>query len=61
MSLSHDTLAVIFDFDDTLVPDSTTALLEAHGLCSLGEKNNFMRREFGLDKGYHLTVLCVTR
>jgi hypothetical protein len=24
-------LAVIFDFDDTLVPDSTTALLEAYG------------------------------
>lgn len=32
MSLSHDTLAVIFDFDDTLVPDSTTALLKAHGI-----------------------------
>lgn len=25
-------LAVIFDFDDTLVPDSTTALLEARGI-----------------------------
>jgi phosphoserine phosphatase len=25
-------LAVIFDYDDTLVPDSTTALLEAHGI-----------------------------
>ena len=25
-------LAVIFDFDDTLLPDSTSALLEAHGL-----------------------------
>jgi len=25
-------LAVIFDFDDTLLPDSTSALLQAHGL-----------------------------
>ena len=25
-------LAVIFDFDDTLLPDSTSALLEAHGV-----------------------------
>jgi phosphoserine phosphatase len=25
-------IAVIFDFDDTLVPDSTSALLEAHGI-----------------------------
>lgn len=32
MSLSSDTLAVIFDFDDTLVPDSTTALLKAHSI-----------------------------
>jgi phosphoglycolate phosphatase-like HAD superfamily hydrolase len=27
-------LAVIFDFDDTLLPDSTSALLEAHGIDS---------------------------
>ena len=26
------TIAVVFDFDDTLVPDSTTALIERHGL-----------------------------
>ena len=28
------TIAVIFDFDDTLVPDSTTALLNKHGIDS---------------------------
>lgn len=28
------TLALIFDFDDTLTPDSTTALLEKHGINS---------------------------
>lgn len=26
------TLALVFDFDDTLTPDSTTALLERHGV-----------------------------
>jgi hypothetical protein len=25
-------MAVVFDFDDTLLPDSTTALLSAHGI-----------------------------
>ena len=25
-------IAVVFDFDDTLVPDSTTALLQSHGI-----------------------------
>jgi len=32
MSDIHATLAVIFDFDDTLVPDSTTKLLRTHGI-----------------------------
>jgi phosphoglycolate phosphatase-like HAD superfamily hydrolase len=27
-----DTIAVVFDFDDTLVPDSTSLLLEQHGI-----------------------------
>lgn len=34
MSVSFATLAVVFDFDDTLVPDSTTLLLEEHGIHS---------------------------
>ena len=25
-------MAVVFDFDDTLLPDSTTALLSAYGI-----------------------------
>lgn len=29
-----DIIALIFDFDDTLVPDSTTSLLEKHGIPS---------------------------
>jgi phosphoserine phosphatase len=29
------TLAVVFDFDDTLVPDSTTMLLKQHGVDSV--------------------------
>lgn len=32
MSNLHAVLAVIFDFDDTLVPDSTTKLLREHGI-----------------------------
>jgi phosphoglycolate phosphatase-like HAD superfamily hydrolase len=27
-----DTIAIVFDFDDTLVPDSTTMLLKKHGI-----------------------------
>src|SRR5690348_7330557 len=30
MSTAHEVLAVIFDFDGTLVPDSTTKLLAEH-------------------------------
>jgi hypothetical protein len=32
MSQVTDIVAVIFDFDDTLVPDSTTMLLKSHGI-----------------------------
>ena len=32
MTASPEQLAVIFDFDDTLVPDSTSRLLESHGI-----------------------------
>jgi hypothetical protein len=32
MSQVTDIVAVIFDFDDTLLPDSTTVLLKAHGI-----------------------------
>jgi hypothetical protein len=28
----HKTIGVVFDFDDTLAPDSTSSFLEAHGL-----------------------------
>ena len=34
MNGTVSTIAVIFDFDDTLVPDSTTLLLEEHGVDS---------------------------
>src|ERR1700745_1772133 len=36
-----DIIALIFDFDDTLVPDSTTSLLEKYGISS----DDFWRRE----------------
>lgn len=32
MSTIHETLAVVFDFDDTLLPDSTTKLLKRHAV-----------------------------
>jgi phosphoserine phosphatase len=32
MSSLHETLAVVFDFDDTLLPDSTTQLLRRHNI-----------------------------
>ena len=41
MSNTHATLALIFDFDDTLVPDSTTKLLEEHGI----DPNKFWRED----------------
>jgi len=41
MSSTLETLAVIFDFDDTLVPDSTTKLLQEHGM----DPKKFWRRE----------------
>ncbi len=34
MTVTYSRLAIIFDFDDTLVPDSTGELLEAHGIHS---------------------------
>ena len=30
--MAKHNIAIIFDFDDTLVPDSTTALLESKGV-----------------------------
>jgi phosphoglycolate phosphatase-like HAD superfamily hydrolase len=43
-------LAVIFDFDDTLLPDSTSALLRAHGL----DANEFWTKRTRelVDQGY---------
>jgi hypothetical protein len=36
LNSSHETLAVVFDFDDTLLPDATTALLQTHGIDTQG-------------------------
>jgi phosphoserine phosphatase len=43
-------VAVIFDFDDTLLPDSTSALLDAHGIDS-GEFWTVRTRKL-VDQGY---------
>lgn len=43
-------LAVIFDFDDTLVPDSTSALLAAHGLDPTDFWSNRVKAQ--VDAGY---------
>lgn len=47
------TIALVFDFDDTLLPDSTSELLEAHGIDAM----EFWRNEAKalLDKGYDPT------
>jgi hypothetical protein len=41
MSQVTDIVAVIFDFDDTLLPDSTTKLLKAHGI----DTDDFWRKQ----------------
>ena len=41
MSTQYETLAVVFDFDDTLVPDSTSLFLESKGM----NVKNFWERE----------------
>lgn len=41
MSNAHATLALILDFDDTLLPDSTTKLLEEHGI----DPNKFWKED----------------
>ncbi|HYO99327.1 MAG TPA: hypothetical protein VER76_03850, partial [Pyrinomonadaceae bacterium] len=43
MSAPQNTIAIVFDFDDTLTDDSTTKLLEAHGIDAVDfwrNKNN---------------------
>lgn len=54
MTNFSDIVAVIFDFDDTLVPDSTTALLNAYGL----DSHKFWRRDVGslVASGYNPTL-----
>lgn len=41
MSMPQNVIAVVFDFDDTLADDSTTKLLEAHGV----DAADFWQRE----------------
>jgi phosphoserine phosphatase len=41
MAVSHNIIAVIFDFDDTLTDDSTTKLLESKGI----DTNKFWRED----------------
>jgi len=48
--IKKEILAVIFDFDDTLVPDSTTQLLKAHGI----DTSKFWQHEVAplIEEGY---------
>ena len=44
MSQPQNIIAVVFDFDDTLTDDSTTKLLEAHGIATTDFWQNQMKR-----------------
>jgi hypothetical protein len=43
MSMPQNVVAVVFDFDDTLTDDSTTKLLEAHGVDAVDFWQNLMK------------------
>ncbi len=57
--VSSTTLAVIFDFDDTLVPDSTSEFLKAHGI----DPEHFWLTEVKalVDDGYDPTLAYLKR
>lgn len=54
MAPTPEILAVIFDFDDTLVPDSTTRLLDSYGY----DTDRFWKKEVRalVSRGYDPTL-----
>lgn len=54
MSDQHKVLAVVFDFDDTLLPDSTTALLRSAGIDTTEFWN--IKAPRLLDEGFDFTL-----
>src|SRR5436309_8040310 len=63
--MSTNTLALIFDFDDTLTDDSTTKLLEKHGIDTKDfwrNKADTLVRDQGWDPTFaylHLLLSCI--
>ncbi|MFL6212036.1 MAG: hypothetical protein ACJ74W_24525 [Pyrinomonadaceae bacterium] len=54
MAAPQNTIAIIFDFDDTLTDDSTTKLLEAHGIDAVDFWQNQNKKQ--VDAGWNPTL-----
>ncbi len=58
MSMPQNVVAIVFDFDDTLTDDSTTKLLEAHGVDASDFWQNQMKKR--TDEGWDAPLAYLT-
>ena len=58
MSMPQNVIAIVFDFDDTLTDDSTTKLLEKHGVDTADFWQNQMKKR--TDEGWDAPLAYLT-